>query len=322
MIDYKKILWDSYYSISGKQNKTVLLTAFFKSEAQKAKRDEFTEFDIFFLNLKNEIEQGKKDIEMQYFNDLHRDDWVITSVENGSGMNIGGEYIADKNDPRIQESLQQIREQQKHTKENGYKNNNWYKFKISYNEKDNCYSTKSDWFAKSIDFTYKNLEEWKNIIEQAEQELVPAVAQEETITNTKKHSQYSLTPEVKTVVKEQILPIWKKEILENTTDDIFFKAITTADFTYYYKKGQTQKVGYFIYSLKQIMGKVWVDEVVSKLNDTSATLLNFQKRTIPELKNAMKGITIVNTANNTFKIDTKTTFIDKTTGKPYWKAIK
>jgi hypothetical protein len=134
--------------------------------------------------------------------------------------------------------------------------------------------------------------------------------------------QYPLTLNVERVIKEQILPIWKSEVLENTPDDIFLKAIITADFSTYYVRDRMQKVGYFIYSLKQIMGEAWANDVISKLTNKNATLLNFQKRTIQQLKNVMKGIVIVNTTGNQFKIDTKTQYIDKTTNKPYYKATK
>jgi hypothetical protein len=110
--------------------------------------------------------------------------------------------------------------------------------------------------------------------------------------------------------------------LSNTSDDDFLKAIATADFCPYYKDRQKQKVGYFIYSLKQVMGVDWVGDVITKLGDTNATLPNFQKRTISKLKNAMDGIISVNSAGRQYKVDTKTVYTDKTTDTPYYRATK
>jgi hypothetical protein len=131
---------------------------------------------------------------------------------------------------------------------------------------------------------------------------------------------YSLTPEVKKVLTECVLPIWKSEVLENTTDDDFLKAITTANFSAYYREGKRQKVGYFIYSLIEIMGERWGNDVVCRLNDTKASLRTFQQHgTINKLKDAMKGFATVYNAGKKYKIDTKTEYKEKS-GRPYHKA--
>jgi hypothetical protein len=137
-------------------------------------------------------------------------------------------------------------------------------------------------------------------------------------------NEYRLTPDVEKVIKEQILPIWKGDVLENTPDDTFLNAIITADFTVYRNmNGKKQKVEHFIFALSKIMGYKWANDVISKLNDDKASLQNFQKRQpVTNLKNAMKGITVVNNASNQFKINTNTQYIDKTTNKPYYKATK
>jgi len=133
---------------------------------------------------------------------------------------------------------------------------------------------------------------------------------------------YTLTPDVVDVIKKQILPIWKSDVLKNTLDDVFIEAIATANFSAYYQKKQRQKVGQFIYSLKKIMGDAWASDVISKLNDSSASLSKFQAhQPINTLKLAMQGITVVNSAGNQFKVDTKTQYTDKS-GKPYFKATK
>jgi hypothetical protein len=169
-----------------------------------------------------------------------------------------------------------------------------------------------------IDAYFKHIQ----ATQQDEQELTD-YKKETPPTTQQPEVSYPLTHEVERVIKEHILPIWKNNVLANTTEAAFINAITTANFSAYYTIGQTQKVGYFIYSLKQIMGDDWANDAISKLNDDKATLRKFQQHgTISTLKSAMKGIVVVNSAGNRYKIDTKTQYIDRTTNKSYYKATK
>jgi len=105
MINFKHVISTGY---TYAQSDLCLLIAYFKSEAQKAKRNEFLDIDVFFKSLKKEIESGKKDIVLQYRKKLTKFDDTVNSCAAGKGIVLNGVIITDTNDEKLSKMLQYI----------------------------------------------------------------------------------------------------------------------------------------------------------------------------------------------------------------------
>ncbi|MDR3287078.1 MAG: hypothetical protein LBT27_06520 [Prevotellaceae bacterium] len=167
MVDYLKILWEGQSNIPNNGD-TTLWTSFFKSEAQKAKRDEFIEFNIFFLYLFNDIKQAKENIKWQYEQRISEFGMILSHCY----VSISEGKTTDEQGNPIQEKIKAFEDAAKFVRNEGYKMNDDYKYNLFKN--DNTYSNTRNLNAFFVDikqFTYRKLELIESAIKQAEQEL-------------------------------------------------------------------------------------------------------------------------------------------------------
>ena len=119
-MNYKQIVLNAY--TEHREQKTSY-QSYFKREAQIAKRDNFVEFSDYFDGCQNVLESYKNEIIRKYKKRLTEDDWVVSSVKSGSGINFDGEIVTDLMDERIQDSLRRIADDKEFVQNRGYMNN-------------------------------------------------------------------------------------------------------------------------------------------------------------------------------------------------------
>lgn len=118
-MNYKQIVLNAY--TEHREQKTSY-QSYFKREAQIAKRDYFVEFSDYFDGCQNVLESYKNEIIRKYKKRLTEDDWVVSSVKSGSGINFDGEIVTDLMDERIQDSLRRIADDKEYVQNKGYIN--------------------------------------------------------------------------------------------------------------------------------------------------------------------------------------------------------
>jgi len=149
-MDFKQIVIAGYKSVSDIKNedRKTFLVAYFTSKVRVAERDDFILPKNFLKGCSLVIESYHREIKYQYEKRLHKDDLVILSVENGSGINFNGEIVKDKKDPRIQDCLNRILNDKKDVEKKGNKHFEYTckvtdKGEITKEMWDHCYTLES-----------------------------------------------------------------------------------------------------------------------------------------------------------------------------------
>lgn len=105
-MDYLDIVCKGYIE---KYQHGTPLDSFFKREAQKAKRDEFCEFNDFFNGCKKAVESLKANIQQQLNNEIHENKSAINILQQGRMKHEDGHLIIDKEE--IEEHVKIFEEQ-------------------------------------------------------------------------------------------------------------------------------------------------------------------------------------------------------------------
>ncbi|MDD3787071.1 MAG: hypothetical protein PHO94_00050 [Petrimonas sp.] len=117
-----RLIMDAYFEYEGQRTP---FKSFFKREAQKAQRDEFTDPEDLLNGCLFVLSKYKSEIENQYNKRYRENDFVVASIETGKGIKIDGEIITDTSDNRIIKTLEDIARDKEFVKSQGYKNNNY-----------------------------------------------------------------------------------------------------------------------------------------------------------------------------------------------------
>ncbi|MEI6754991.1 MAG: hypothetical protein WCK78_17730 [Paludibacter sp.] len=176
-MNYKQVVLNAY--TEHREQKTSY-QSYFKREAQIAKRDYFVEFSDYFDGCQNVLESYKNEIIRKYKKRLTEDDWVVSSVKSGSGINFDGEIVTDLMDERIQDSLRRIADDKEYVQNKGYTNNLDYECNLT----ETGEITNSVWEYSNVRGLY-----WQDIVQieqgvnQAKDEL--SVQDQKNIIDTK-----------------------------------------------------------------------------------------------------------------------------------------
>jgi hypothetical protein len=173
-MDYKKLIIDGYNG-----QRTMPYIAYFKQQAQIAKRDNFVEFADFFNGCKTVLNDYKTVIENAYLEHLHKNDFVLDSIYCGKGIEHEGEIVTDLNDNRIKDTIEYITNEKKAVEKRGYKNETSEYHCLLY-ENGDVLTDRSNWIEVKYSLTYPELTAIEKAIQQAEIELTTKLLKSNT----------------------------------------------------------------------------------------------------------------------------------------------
>ncbi|MDR2823650.1 MAG: hypothetical protein LBB41_00450, partial [Prevotellaceae bacterium] len=164
-MDYKRIITDGY---DGRQ--TTPYAAYFKQQAQIAKRDNFVEFVVFFNGCKTIINNCKNDIQSKYNEELSNYDYFIRLAKQGQARDNNGNLIIDAKE--LEKRIAQLENQRQDIFDMGINSN--YRITIEVLQPDPQKRDGKEYLTAGYTFDIYDLTDISNGLLQAEQELTTA----------------------------------------------------------------------------------------------------------------------------------------------------
>jgi hypothetical protein len=187
MMNFKQVVVEAYRSTKGikSPDKQAFLEAYFVSNARMAERDIFIEATLFLKGCRQVVDLYQTEIKRQYEEQLHKGDIVLRNVEAGRGIPFPEGVVTDKNNPRVQDSIQRIINHQEYVKGRGAKS-------FAYT----CNLTKDgDILTEQLEAFYflepRDVDELHEAIMRAEQKIVRTSPSEQKV---KKRKSAALVP--------------------------------------------------------------------------------------------------------------------------------
>lgn len=236
--------------------------SYFKTEAQKAKRDNFIEYEDFLHGCLHVTNNYKEEIKKQFKNFLTKNDHYLSMYKKA----IREENTKDMQGKLIQNQINSIEKEKNRILAAGYENNYDYK----------CFLTPTGDIAINVwDCDIDRILYWRDIL-QLENDLSRAINELGSTNSTHINvTPFQLSPSQINALKENY-NFWLDKgknkrtlsvnIFEHISFDEFIQMISNYDFNKVNIRGNKGRIAYNIYIISRLLGKEWGELAAKKLN--------------------------------------------------------